>query len=73
MLASYPWITEEKAFFGRAQTDYDFEARDPVAAQASLKSIRAEQASLSKKVLLLFCLLSLSLLLPFVVVVAALF
>lgn len=50
MLATYPWITEEKAFFGRAQTDYDFEARDPVAAQASLKSIRAEQASLSKKV-----------------------
>lgn len=50
MLSKYPWIAEEKAFFGRRQTDYDFEARDPEVAQANLKSLREEQASLSKKV-----------------------
>lgn len=50
MLSQYPWIVEEKAFFGRPQTDYDFEARDPKVAQAHLKSLREEQASLSKKV-----------------------
>lgn len=50
MLSKYPWIAEEKAFFGRPQTDYDFEARDPKVAQANLKSLREEQASLSKKV-----------------------
>eukprot|EP00903_Cladosiphon_okamuranus_P020312 g18637.t1 len=50
MLSQYPWIAEEKAFFGRPQTDYDFEARDPHVAQANLKSLREEQASLSKKI-----------------------
>ena len=50
MLREHPWIAEEKAFFGRSQTDYDFEARDPKVAQANLKSLREEQASLSKKV-----------------------
>lgn len=50
LLSKHPWIAEEKAFFGRPQTDYDFEARDPQAAQANLKSLGEEQASLSKKV-----------------------
>ncbi|CAM9771112.1 unnamed protein product, partial [Ectocarpus sp. 4 AP-2014] len=50
MLAKHPWIAEEKAFFGRAQTDYDFEGRDVSAAQGRLKSLQEEQASLSKKI-----------------------
>lgn len=50
MLSKHPWIKEEKAFFGRPQTDYDFQARDPQVAQANLKSLREEQTSLSKKV-----------------------
>lgn len=50
MLSKHPWIAEEKGFFGRAQTDYDFEGRDVSAAQARLKSLQEEQTSLSKKV-----------------------
>lgn len=50
MLTKHPWIKEDRQFFGRPQTDYDFEARDPAAAQSRLKGLMEEQASLSKKV-----------------------
>lgn len=50
MEAQYPWIREERQYFGRAQTDYDFASKDPSAAQARLKQLKEEQASLSKKV-----------------------
>lgn len=50
MITKYPWIKEDRQFFGRPQTDYDFEARDPSAAQARLKALQEEQVSLSKKV-----------------------
>ena len=50
MLEKFPWIKEDRPFFGRPQTDYDFEARDPATAQKRLKALQEEQASLSKKV-----------------------
>ena len=50
MLEKFPWIKEDRPFFGRPQTDYDFEARDPATAQERLRSLQEEQASLSKKV-----------------------
>ncbi|CAM9911302.1 unnamed protein product [Pylaiella littoralis] len=50
MLADYPWIAEEKAYFGQGNSDYDFEAKDPGAAQDRLKRLQEEQASLSKKI-----------------------
>lgn len=52
MLEKFPWIKEDRPFFGRPQTDYDFEARDPATAQKRLKALQDEQASLSKKVCL---------------------
>ncbi|CAM9448409.1 unnamed protein product, partial [Laminaria digitata] len=51
MLEKFPWIKEDRPFFGRPQTDYDFEARDPATAQKRLKALQEEQASLSKKVM----------------------
>lgn len=50
METQYMWIKDEKQYFGRPQTDYDFSSRDPAAAQSRLKQIKEEQASLSKKV-----------------------
>lgn len=53
LLEKHPWIREDKQFFGRRETDYDFEARDPSEAQRRLKTLKEEQAALSKKVWLL--------------------
>jgi len=46
----YPWIDSEKGFFGRAGGDYDFEARDPVAASKELRAAEEVQDKLGKKV-----------------------
>lgn len=37
-------------YFGVAQTDYDFEARDPKAAQRELRELSAQQEALAKKI-----------------------
>lgn len=50
MESEHAWIKDEKQYFGRPQTDYDFTSRDPEAAQTRLKQIKEEQATLSKKV-----------------------
>ena len=50
LLESHPWIKTEKQFFGRPGTDYDFAARDPKTAGATLKALETEQAALSKRV-----------------------
>lgn len=46
----YPWILQEKQFFNRTGSDYDFAAKDPVAQKARRKELQEEQATLSKKV-----------------------
>ena len=50
LLQKHPWIGENREFFGRRETDYDFQTRDPSEAQRRLKSLKEEQAALSKKV-----------------------
>lgn len=50
MLTKHPWIKDDRQFFGRPDSDYDFESRDPTAAQSRLKALQEEQASLSMKV-----------------------
>lgn len=58
LLEKHPWIREDKQFFGRRETDYDFEARDPSEAQRRLKTLKEEQAALSKKVCSIGCVLN---------------
>ncbi|KAG5187973.1 P-loop containing nucleoside triphosphate hydrolase protein, partial [Tribonema minus] len=60
MLRKHPWIAAERAFFGRAGTDYDFAACDTDGAHRRLKALqasgaagggsRARQAALGKKI-----------------------
>ncbi|CAN0412358.1 unnamed protein product, partial [Hapterophycus canaliculatus] len=50
MVADHPWIEQDKVHFGKPQSDFDFEAHNPVAAKERLKSLEEEQISLSKKV-----------------------
>lgn len=50
MLAAHSWIAQEKQFFGRAHTDYDFDARDVSGAQKRLKELRDENAVLTRKI-----------------------
>ncbi|CAN0539065.1 unnamed protein product, partial [Scytosiphon promiscuus] len=45
-----PLVASEQVHFGKPQSDYDFEAHNPVEAKARLKSLQEEQVSLSKKV-----------------------
>ena len=46
----HPWIDSELALFGEEGGDYDFDARDPIAATEELAKAEAEQASLSKRI-----------------------
>ena len=46
----HPWIDAEERYFGEADGDYDFEARDPVAATEELAKAESEQASLAKRI-----------------------
>ncbi|ACO66004.1 condensin complex component [Micromonas commoda] len=46
----HPWIDAEERYFGEANGDYDFDARDPVAATEELAKAESEQASLAKRI-----------------------
>ena len=48
--AKHAWIASEEKLFGEPNTDYDFQARDPRAAQRELKDLTKEQEALSKKI-----------------------
>ena len=40
LLKKYDWITDEKKFFGKPNTAYDFEVNDPVAAEARIRKLQ---------------------------------
>lgn len=44
LLRQHEWIATERAMFGRAGSYYDFNARDPEAAQALLREKLDEQS-----------------------------
>jgi structural maintenance of chromosome 2 len=46
----YEWIASERSSFGKAHTDYDFDAVDPKKASSTLAKLQEEQAGLSKKI-----------------------
>ncbi|CAM9869354.1 unnamed protein product, partial [Heterosigma akashiwo] len=46
----HPWIAQERQFFGRPSTDYDFAARDPRDAARRVKELKADQDGLAKKI-----------------------
>ena len=50
MLKKHPWIESEKEHFGVSGGDYDFEKQDPTETGATLKRLRLEQTTLSKKI-----------------------
>jgi len=50
LLAANPWINEEKQFFGRPHTDYDFEERNPKKAQKRMAELESSNVELSKKI-----------------------
>ena len=50
LLAAHPWITAEKALFGRSGGDYDWTARAPEAATRELASLEVDQDRLTKTV-----------------------
>nr|WCZ58682.1 structural maintenance of chromosomes protein SMC-2 [Seculamonas ecuadoriensis] len=45
-----PWIEADKQFFGRAKTDFDFEARNPRQAKERLATIKDAQGRLAKTI-----------------------
>jgi structural maintenance of chromosome 2 len=47
---AHPWIATERALFGRAGGDYDWEARAPDGTQRELAALEAEQDKLAKSV-----------------------
>jgi structural maintenance of chromosome 2 len=47
---AHPWIAAERALFGRAGGDYDWEARAPDSTARELAALEAEQEKLSKSV-----------------------
>lgn len=50
LLRAHSWIEKEKKFFGRANTDYDFSARDVDECQHRLVSLSDEQSRLGKNI-----------------------
>ena len=50
MLAAHSWIEAERDYFGRPDTDYDFESRDVAGAKRELRALEKEQETLSKKI-----------------------
>jgi hypothetical protein len=41
--AAHPWIAAEKAFFGRKDSDFDFESRNVGESRGRLKTLKEEQ------------------------------
>ncbi|CAI5503926.1 unnamed protein product [Closterium sp. Naga37s-1] len=50
MERQHAWIATERALFGRAGTDYDFNSRDPVAARQLLAEKQSQQSSVEKRI-----------------------
>ena len=50
LIKAHQWIESEKAFFGRKESDFDFEARDVNESKTRLKTLRSDQDKLSKKI-----------------------
>jgi len=50
MLKKYDWISTEKQFFGKPQTDYDFKKKSPKQVETRLNKIKEKQEQLSKKI-----------------------
>eukprot|EP01114_Cavostelium_apophysatum_P019873 TRINITY_DN6515_c0_g1_i1.p1 TRINITY_DN6515_c0_g1~~TRINITY_DN6515_c0_g1_i1.p1 ORF type:complete len:1177 (+),score=479.47 TRINITY_DN6515_c0_g1_i1:127-3657(+) len=46
----HPWVSNEKQYFGKPHTDYDFKARDPQEAHRMLTNLQDEQGKLSKQI-----------------------
>lgn len=46
----YAWIEKEKAFFGKAGTDFDFKANDYKSNKSNLETLNAQQNKLSKNI-----------------------
>jgi len=50
MEKQHPWIEKEKAFFGKACTDYDFEANNYQKSKSRLDELTAQQKHLAKHI-----------------------
>ena len=49
MLKEYPWIQTEKVYFGRKESDFDFESKNIDECKEELKSLKVQQDKLKKK------------------------
>ena len=49
-MQEFPWIASEKSRFGRAGSDYDFQARDPESAFQEYNDSERQAKELSKGV-----------------------
>ncbi|GAB6019809.1 Structural maintenance of chromosomes protein 2 [Chamberlinius hualienensis] len=50
LLDHFQWINEEKKFFGKANTQYDFNAVDPHAARSQISKLKDRKEELSRNV-----------------------
>ena len=50
LLQSYDWISDEKKYFGQANTAYDFKANDPKEAERKIHKLTETKDKLSKSV-----------------------
>jgi structural maintenance of chromosome 2 len=50
LLETHPWIQNEKQFFGKPQSDYDFATRDLKQVELKLKALEEEQDRLAKTI-----------------------
>ncbi|KAB7504389.1 Structural maintenance of chromosomes protein 2, partial [Armadillidium nasatum] len=50
LLTEHEWIAEDRKFFGKPNTGYDFEANDPVEAGRKISKLEENKAKLSKSV-----------------------
>lgn len=50
MLSEHEWIAEDRNFFGKPNTAYDFRANDPVEAGKKISKLEETKTKLSKNV-----------------------
>ena len=50
LMEEHAWIASERNFFGRPQTDYCFETRNPAEARKRLSDLKEEQITLGQKI-----------------------